>query len=299
MQHGRQHATWIPAFAILASVGMTLWVMSASPASAQTPVTQLADLVRVAGDNPRADYGRLRIAAIGVDAPIGAHEVPDTVGSRMPNPYGPGDVAWYDFEHPSFGGTPGSGHNAVISGHIDYNATVAHAALRYRGPGVFARLGELQPGDVIEVQRDGRIHRYAVSWKRVLPEHATAWEETLSSRVPIEAITLYTCDGAFDRGRLSYSHRLIVRAELLEGAPNRYDRADSFEGHRVFRSGTTHPAVLFNAQREPITMLFMWHEEQQRWLTYRPSAPASANTLLGHLRVDSVVVAGIPKRERP
>lgn len=300
MRYGPQHTVSVIAPALLMSAVMTLGAASSTdPVSAQTQVTRLIDLVRIAGDDPRANYGRIRIATIGVDAPIGARDVADVVGSQMPNPHGPGDVSWYNFEHPSLGGAPGSGRNAVISGHINYNAAVTHAGLRYRGPGVFERLGDLQAGDVIEVQRQGRVYQYAVSWKRVIPEHAAAWGEILSSRVPIEALTLYTCDGAFDHGRLSYSHRLVIRAELLEGTPNQYDRADAFQGYSVFRSGTTHPAVLFRAQREPITILFAWHEDQQRWLTYRPAAPASANTLLGHLRADSIVVAGIPERARP
>jgi len=282
------------------AVAALLITPAASPpeASAQTVVTRLADLVQTAGDDTRADFGRIRMASIGVDAPLAARRVADTVGTRMPNPYGPGDVAWYDFEHPSFGGAPGAGRNAIVSGHIDYNTLVPHAGVRYRGPGVFERLDDLQPGDVIEVTRGTRTYRYAVSWKRVLPEVSSAWEAILSSRVAVESLTLYTCDGVFDRGRLSYSDRLVVRAELLEGTPNQYNTADAFQGYSVFRSGTTHPAALFRAQRNPVSILFMWHEGQQRWLTYRPGAPTSANTLLGHLRPDSVVVAGIPESGR-
>lgn len=268
--------------------------LDAQRVSAQTQITQLAELVRLAGDHPSANYGRLPIATLGIDAPLGAREVADAVGVRMPSPYGPGDVALYDFEHPALGGAPGSGHNVVVSAHVDYNAFVSYAGVRYRGPGIFARLDELEAGDVVEVHRNGRTHRYAVSWKQVIPESAEAWGSILSSRMPIESLTLYTCDGVFDRGSVSYSHRLVVRAELLEGTPNRYQEADVYEGYSVLRSGTTHPAVLFGAQPQPVTILFMWHEGQQRWLSYRPKAPAFANTLLGHLRVDSVVVAGIP-----
>jgi len=286
------------ALAAIVIVGALSALLVGTPASAQTEIRSLSELVRLGGDDPRAGYARLRIPSLGVDAPVGAHDVADEVGTQMPDPYGPADVAWYDFEHPSFGGAPGGQRNVVVSGHIDYNARVSHAGLRYRGPGVFERLEELRPGDVIEVVRNGRVHRYAVSWTKVVAERSSSWASLLSSDTPIESLTLYTCDGAFDRGRLSYSHRLVVRAELLEGQPSRFRDADAFEGYSVFRSGTTHPAVLFRAQTSPISILFMWHEGQQRWLTYRPTAPASANTLLGHLRVDSVVVAGIPDARR-
>ncbi|MEX2372253.1 MAG: class F sortase, partial [Dehalococcoidia bacterium] len=172
----------------------------AREAGAQTVLGSLPSLRAHAGEDPRAGYARLRIPSIGVDAPIGAHAV-TAAGAVMPNPFGPADVAWYDFEAHAFGGAVGLGQNAVMSGHVDYAANVAFAGVRYHGPGVFARLGELRTGDVIEVDRGGKTYRYAVSWTRLLPGEPTpAWGEVLTRNVPVESVTLYTCDGTFNAG---------------------------------------------------------------------------------------------------
>jgi hypothetical protein len=87
---------------------------------------------------PVAEPARLRLASIGVDAPVtrlgtlpdGSVEVP----SRWE------DVGWY-----GGGPRPGEPGPAVLLGHVDSKA----------GPAVFARLGELQPGDVVEVEDAG------------------------------------------------------------------------------------------------------------------------------------------------
>ncbi|MGE3961878.1 MAG: class F sortase [Dehalococcoidia bacterium] len=273
-------ALGVAAVSMLALVAPT-----AAPASAETEISTLAQLAAIAGEDPRADYGRLRIPAIGVDAAIGAHEVVD---DAMPNPYGPGDISWYDFGTVWFGGAPGAGQNAVMSGHVNYNASVSYAGVRYRGAGVFARLGDLAPGDVVEVDRGGVTYRYMVSWSRLLADASnSSWGDVLSAFVPTDSLTLYTCDGAFNGATLSYSHRLVVRAERLEGAANRIPSA----GRVTFGvSRTNHPVALAQAQTYPVEAIFAQHPQTGRWLVYRPGAPAFTNTLLGNLRVGSPVL---------
>lgn len=263
-------------------------------AFAQAQVSTLDELTAIAGEDPRADFGRIRIPAIGVDAAIGAHAVPD--GGTMPNPYGPGDVSWYDFESAWFGGAPGDGGNAVMSGHVNYNASVSYAGLRYRGAGVFAGLDELEPGDTIEVDRAGKTFRYMVSWSRLMPEVSnSAWVDVLSRFVPTDSLTLYTCDGLFDAASHTYSHRLVIRAEKLEGTPNRIVSIDRIT---FGISNTNHPVALANAQDYPVEAIYAQHPLTGRWLVYRPGAPAFTQTLLGHLRVGSpvlIVNADIPR----
>jgi len=270
------------ALAVLAGVALT-----ATPrVMAQTEVTTLAALRNLAGEDPRADFARLRIPSIGVDAAVGAHEVP--AGGVMPNPYGPGDVSWYDFDETFFGGAPGTGANAVMSGHVNYNANVSYAGLRYRGLGVFARLEELEPGDLVEVDRDGATHSYMVSWSRMLPgETNEAWGSILRGDVPTDSLTLYTCDGTFDGRTLSFSHRLVVRAERVEGTANHIQSV----GRISFGvSQTNHPVALAQAQNYPVSAIFAQHPTTGRWLIYRPGAPAFTNTLSGNLRVGSPVL---------
>jgi hypothetical protein len=251
-------------------------------------VNTLAQLRALIGDAPGTDYARLRIASIGVDAPVGAHIIGK--GERMPDPLGPADVAWYDFQHyPGMGGAPGMDGNAVFSGHVDYHAVVPYAGVRYRGPGVFARLGDLRPGDTVEVVRQGVTHRYAVSWTRTLAADAAAWGQIWDANVPIDSITLFTCSGSFDPSSVAYSHRTVVRAERVIGTPRRFPAAvDGTWAYGV--SGTTHPAALAQNQRSPVLAMYGQDEVSGEWLTYIPGAPAFANTLLGRLRVDSFVI---------
>lgn len=282
----RSAAASIAALLLIAGIGA--WG-AASPAEAAGEFRRIADLVAAAGEDPRAGYGRIRIPSLGVDAPLSERDV--ALGdARMPNPYGPADVAWYDFESLWYGGDPGAGRNAIFSGHVDYNAHVSYAGARYRGEGVFARLGELQPGDVVEVVRDGKTYRYAVSWKQLLPgDPSERWDRVLSSSVPVDSITLYTCDGAFSGATLSYSHRLVVRAERLEGTPRRLPAP--VHGVTYGRGGTTHPVALAQAQRFEVGALFMRHPTTGEWLTYRPGAPSFVNTMLGYLRPETLVIA--------
>jgi sortase (surface protein transpeptidase) len=255
----------------------------------ETTIYSLSALAARAGDDPRATYARIRIPSLGVDAPVSSHRV-EADASAMPNPYGPADAGWYDFEETYFGGAPGAGRNAVFSGHVNYNANVGYAGVRYAGPGVFAEINRLRPGDIIEVERNGKTYRYAVSWQRIVDDQAsTAWTSVVAGGTSIDSITLFTCDGTFDPATRSYSHRTVVRAERLEGNANRF-AAPLGGTFSVGVSGTTHPEALIAAQRWPVTAIYAMHPTSGQWLVYRHGAPAFANTLLGYLRQDSFVI---------
>ena len=157
---------------------------------------------------------RLEIKSLGVSATICNHFVP--IGSNMPNPYGPADVAMYDLtQWNRLGGTPGSGGNTILAGHVDYNATVPYAGAYYRGPGIFQNLRFLSQGDKIEIHTDGRVYVYEVIWRRAFDADVENWREAWTADVPIESVTLYTCGGTFDAESRKYSDRLVVRAQLL------------------------------------------------------------------------------------
>ncbi len=277
-------------FPLLAALVSLVALVAAEPAEAQSAtVGSLQQLRALYGEEPRADDARLRIPSIGVDAAVGRHVVAES-DAVMPMPYGPADVAWYDFQGAHFGGTPGGGGNAVFSAHVDYHANVSYAGVRYRGPGMFADLDRLRPGDVIEVVRAGETLRYAVSWSRVLPAaDLEAWGDVIGRKTPIDSVTLFTCDGIFDGRTISYSHRLVVRAERLTGTPRRLG-APVAGSASVGVSGTTHPAALAGAQRWPVDAIFARAEGAEEWLVYRPGAPRFVSTLLGHLREDSFVI---------
>ena len=162
------------------------------------------------GDPKDATYGRIRIDAIGVDAPIGTRVV--GADGQMPDPTGPSDVVWYDFHNmPGFGGVPGKGHNAIFAGHVDRAAYLDYAGVNYIGAGIFYSVGDLDRGDLIELEIGGQTLYYVVAWEQDVPIDAP-WGDFLTADVGIDSITLVTCGGAFDDATHAYTKRTLVRA---------------------------------------------------------------------------------------
>lgn len=174
-------------------------------------IEELDEFRKTYGDPPDSQLGRLRIPKIGVDAPLGSRLVP--ADGQMPLPSGPSDVVWYDFSAwPGYGGTIGSGQNAIFAGHLDYAARVSYAGVNYRGRGIFFSLELLAPGDGIDVETAGRTIRYRVAWKQTVAAGGSNWGEIMNSAVGGDSITLITCSGEFDVNSLEYSDRLVLRA---------------------------------------------------------------------------------------
>lgn len=179
--------------------------------AADRTVYSLETLRSTYGDPPDANYGRMRIPSLHVDAPIGRRVVGRD--GQLDDPTGASDVVWYDFAAiAGLGGTPGGGGNAVFAGHVDRAAFLAYAGVQYSGPGIFYSLDQLGSGEVIEVAVNGKTTRYAVQWVRELNASSADWREIVSSKVGGDAITLITCGGTFDRATHEYSHRTVVRA---------------------------------------------------------------------------------------
>jgi len=187
----------------------------AAPAG-EVVVRSLEQLRAKYGDPKDATYGRLRIPALDIDAPIGVRTV--AKNAELPDPTGPTDVVWYDFSGwPGFGGAPGKGGNAVFAGHVDRAAFLEYAGVRYVGPGIFFSLDRLEEEDTIEVAVGGSTLRYAVVWVSAVRAAGANWGELLSANLGADAITLITCGGTFDAERHEYSHRLVVRAVRRTG----------------------------------------------------------------------------------
>jgi hypothetical protein len=138
---------------------------------------------------------RLRIPAIGVDAPLGPLDV-DPAGV-LPPPAANDAAGWW-----RAGPEPGEPGAAVIAGHVDSRT----------GPAVFFRLREVGPGDEILVDRaDGST---AVFTAREVQRHGkdafpTA---TVYARGPDAELRLVTCGGEFDHARHRYRENVIVFA---------------------------------------------------------------------------------------
>lgn len=112
-------------------------------------------------------------------------------------PEDPKRAGWY-----SQGPAPGDDGPAVIAGHVD----------SFRGPGVFARVGSLVPGDALDVRRaDGSFAAFVVERvetfaKRDFPTEAVYRGDGTAS------LRLITCGGTFDSSAKSYLSNVIVFA---------------------------------------------------------------------------------------
>ncbi len=148
---------------------------------------------------------RIVIESVGIDAPVRTYGLDGDALPEVPTGEDAADVvAWYDFS-----ALPGTGSNAVFSGHVTWF-----------GEGVFWNLKKLQPGDTIKlVGEDGWEIVYAVSDSFVVnpgdPQSVNVMSPTAT-----DVITLITCDGDYqDTGDPvfggEYSDRRIVRADRI------------------------------------------------------------------------------------
>lgn len=142
-----------------------------------------------------ADPVGVRVPTIGVDAPVGPLEV-DGNGTLPPPDTNEGTGWW------RAGPEPGERGPAVVVGHVD----------SYRGPAVFFRLHQVQPGQEIIVDRaDGTTATFLVT--RVERHDKDAFPtEAVYGDTPDPQLRLITCGGAFDRRERSYLDNIIVYA---------------------------------------------------------------------------------------
>jgi sortase (surface protein transpeptidase) len=139
----------------------------------------------------------LRIAELKLDAPIGAYGVNSRTG-QMDVPHNVTEVAWY-----RFGPAPGQAGSAVLAAHVD---------LEGQGPGLFFRLRDLGPGDLIEVQYDdGSELAFEVQAQALYPKEELPLDVIFSKEGP-PLLTLITCGGGFDPDAARYDSNVVVYA---------------------------------------------------------------------------------------
>ena len=178
---------------------------TASPtptAAPQEPVPDVPLQPATLGAQPAADARRPVDLAI----PDRAIQVPvDPVGvaedGQMEIPPLAERAGWY-----RFGSSPGDPTGtAVVAAHVD---SVASAGL-----GPFAKLGDVQPGDVVDVTLDdGTAVRYAVVDVVRVPKVEAVWDEVFVRDGP-PRLVLVTCGGVFQREVGHYTDNVIVTAE--------------------------------------------------------------------------------------
>jgi len=152
---------------------------------------------------------RLEIPAIGVVASV--ELVGLTRDRAMDVPKGWMNVGWY-----RDGYRPGEPGNAVFAGHLDTSSG---------GPAVFWSLDQLQPGDeVIVSYQNGDRYTFLVEGQEMYQYDA---QGPIIDRIFGDSLTadlnLVTCDGAWDHGQATYTHRLVVFTTLV---PDRTVRSD-------------------------------------------------------------------------
>ncbi|MFJ8444943.1 class F sortase [[Kitasatospora] papulosa] len=156
------------------------------------PGTRVADPLR-----PSVPV-RIRIAAIGVDAPMtGLGLGPD--GSLDAPPEGNRNLTgWYEDGTP-----PGTRGTAVVAGHVD----------DAEGPSVFYSLGSLKKGAEVEIdRRDGRTAVFAVDAVEVYENDAFP-DERVYGATPDASLRLITCGGGFTR-ESGYLGNVVAYAHL-------------------------------------------------------------------------------------
>jgi hypothetical protein len=154
--------------------------------------------IHLAAPKPLAVPTQFTISNLNIDAKI--VELGIDPDGTLQSPDNGRDVGWY-----RQGARPGYGGNMVISGHLDYD----------RAPGVFWRLGELDPGDDIKITgEDGVVHTYRVDWMRIYEASEAPLNQILGPTTE-SWLTLITCAGQFDRSSQEYLDRVVVRAHLV------------------------------------------------------------------------------------
>ncbi|RKN51321.1 class F sortase [Micromonospora endolithica] len=147
-----------------------------------------------ASATPRPAPTRVRVPRIRVDSPLTVLGL-DAAGAVE----APADFAtagWY-----GGGPVPGDPGPAVIAGHLDSRA----------GPAVFARLGELRPGDLVQVWRGDRTVSFRVTGAVRVPKDRFP-TEAVYGPTPAAELRLVTCGGAFDRRTGHYRDNVVVFA---------------------------------------------------------------------------------------
>jgi len=141
---------------------------------------------------------RVVIPYISVDAPVIGLGLDRGHRLTAPPEGDAHEVGWY-----RDGPSPGEQGTAVLVGHLDTDT----------GPAVFAGLGELAPGHLVELRRaDGRTTVYTVDAVKSYEKAHFPDREVYGARGRPE-LRLITCGGAYDR-RSGYAGNTVVFAHF-------------------------------------------------------------------------------------
>jgi hypothetical protein len=161
------------------------------------PVPDQVAVTSSASTSTVADPVSVEIPALGVRSRLDRLRL-DPARVLVP-PADPAVAGWF-----SGGVRPGEPGPAVIAGHLDSRT----------GPGVFARLPQARPGQLVVVGlATGGTVRFRVDAVRTYPKDAFPTADVYGP-APDPQLRLITCGGAFNRARGHYTDNVIVFASL-------------------------------------------------------------------------------------
>ena len=146
-------------------------------------------------DAPRVVPDRVRIPALGLDAPVVSVALEPDGDMEIPPAT---DVGWYQL-----GPAPGQLGSAVLAAHVDFGGK----------RGAFFDLRSVPVGAEVIVDGDGASRRFTVTAREQLAKDAVQLDRYFTAEGPAR-ITLITCGGAFDRGAGHYQDNIIITADL-------------------------------------------------------------------------------------
>ena len=159
---------------------------------------------------PAATPVALSIPAIGIRTPVSTLGLTSAGLIAVPPATRAAPAGWYRYSS-----TPGEPGPAVIVGHVDSARD---------GPAVFYRLGELVPGDRIEIRRvDGSVAIFTVDRTELFPKKQFP-AGAVYGQLASPGLRLITCGGSFDHLRGHYRSNLVVFASLTRSIVARADR---------------------------------------------------------------------------
>lgn len=145
----------------------------------------------------RSPPTRLQIDAINLDAPLA--QVGLKADGSLQVPSDPSMAGWYRGSP-----TPGEIGPAIIDGHVD----------RIGGIAIFWRLRELQPGDVIRIDRqDDTTAQFKVDNLQQFAQDGFP-SQRVYGNINYAGLRLITCGGVFNSATGHYSDNIVVFASL-------------------------------------------------------------------------------------
>jgi sortase (surface protein transpeptidase) len=168
-----------------------------------TPTATVIPTQAAAAPTHSPNQGRpiaIQIPAIDIDTAI--EPVGLTANHEIDAPRSWYQVGWYQY-----GSRPGQPGTAILVGHLDTNTGA---------PGIFWRLGELQPGDLIWVEGEGgQSLLFQIDTLVSYPYESAPLQEIYTS-AGTPRLGLVTCSGKWNAQQQIYDHRLVVYAHVAE-----------------------------------------------------------------------------------